>query len=111
MFDAPTRDLCSARRIATNTPLQALVTLNDPVYVECSDAYAARSNEQHGKVSDAIAWMFYGAVGRPPTGPEKEELERLYTDLSGNEEKDGIDLSAMKIVANTLFNLDEALTK
>src|SRR6185436_6483584 len=42
IFDAPTRDVCTARRITTNTPLQALVTLNDPVYIEAASSLAAR---------------------------------------------------------------------
>ncbi len=41
-FDAPSREFCTARRIPTNTPLQALVTLNDPVYIECATALAQR---------------------------------------------------------------------
>src|SRR3546814_1117558 len=46
-FDAPTREVCSVMRIRTNTPLQALVLLNDPVYVEAAEAWAQNIMEQY----------------------------------------------------------------
>ncbi len=85
MFDSPTRDLCSARRIATNTPLQALVTLNDPVYVECSRALAERAiAECEGTgddVKDATAlgsidWMFHAVTQRTPSRPSWPNWKR-----------------------------------
>ena len=47
-FDVPSREVCTARRIATNTPLQALVTLNDEAYVECATAFADRMIAEGG---------------------------------------------------------------
>jgi hypothetical protein len=117
-FDSPTRDLCSARRIATNTPLQALVTLNDPVYVQCAEELATRGLENSGPAPRAaITWMFLAATQEIPTELELQELQSLYEDLrSERSEADGNDKSradaaAMAIVANTILNLDKALTK
>ena len=59
MFDAPSREFCAARRVATNTPLQALVTLNDPVYVECSAALAECARRMtDGTVTNLIRWAY-----------------------------------------------------
>ena len=127
MFDAPTRDLCSPRRIPTNTPLQALVTLNDPVYSECAQALARRAVQVQSdqrqdrsnsvKTADVVAWMFRSATSDPPTPLERDELVALYKDLCGGsaEPADSADAAinwdALTIVANTILNLDKALTK
>jgi hypothetical protein len=118
MFDSPTRDLCSARRIATNTPLQALVTLNDPVYVQCAQELAARALETAGPAaSTAITSMFLATTQRRPTELESKELRLLYDDLraepvkSAGADESLADMAAMAIVANTILNLDKALTK
>lgn len=83
MFDSPTRDICSARRIATNTPLQALVTLNDPVYVECAEGLVQRASQatDHGGVESTIKWMYVAATQRQPTDLDVAELRQLYEDL------------------------------
>lgn len=126
MFDSPTRDVCSARRIATNTPLQALVTLNDPVYVECAQALAERATQSvsDATVSDSIAWIYQAVTQRPPTEADLGELESLYADLfaerqtskaeakAGSEtETETVDIHTLSVVANTILNLDRALTK
>jgi len=89
MFDTPTRDLCSPRRIDTNTPLQALVTLNDPVYVECGTALAKRAADQQAqltseskKLDAIIGWMFETVTGNSPSDLELTELVLLYAKLS-----------------------------
>jgi hypothetical protein len=124
MFDSPTRDLCSARRIPTNTPLQALVTLNDPVFVECSEALARRA--EASRPSDPvrqIAWMCEAVTQRQPSARELAALESLYSDLTvdndhalgtDSDSATGVDSNrsaAMSLVANTILNLDWALTK
>lgn len=119
MFDSPTRDLCSARRIATNTPLQALVTLNDPVYVECAAELATRairaSQSTAPDPASIIAWMYRAVTQRMPGPIETVELIRLYQDLyedlQENKTQDTIDTHAMSIVASTILNLDRAVTK
>lgn len=115
MFDSPTRDLCSARRIATNTPLQALVTLNDPVYVECSQALARRAMKSSLSdaidASRAIEWMYRTVTQRSPGEVEISELNQLYDDLRNDQNTDAVDSEAMSIVASTILNLDRAVTK
>lgn len=112
MFDAPTRDLCSARRIPTNTPLQALVTLNDPVYIECADAFANRAVGIDATPETAMRWMFQAATQQEPSDLELRELRSLYDDLRSTATPDDqTDVAALVIVANTILNLDKAMTK
>ncbi len=131
MFDSPTRDLCTARRIATNTPLQALVTLNDPVYVESSASLARRAATVHpNNRSQQVAWMFQAVTQCQASDKEQAALvsllEDLLTDeLSASSQEAGAETighsdgqsdgqrasSALTLVANTILNLDRALTK
>ena len=63
VFDAPERNVCAMRRMRTNTPLQALVTLNDPVFVECAKPCARRTmNEGAGDNAARAGWMLSQAV-------------------------------------------------
>ena len=123
MFDSPTRDLCSARRISTNTPLQALVTLNDPVFLECSDALARSAVQAYPRdVRRQIESIFSAVTQRDPTPQQLDALVSLFEDLvdehEASEEQANNDLSSdesndnrLSIVANTVLNLDWALTK
>ena len=121
MFDSPSREVCVTRRIRTNTPLQALVTLNDPVYVECAVALAGRMRREGGEdVRKQIAFGYELATGRAPTkdalralqGLHQTSLVRYQTDpelakkLAGTPED-----AALTLVANALLNLDDSLTK
>ena len=98
-FDAAERQLTTPRRIATNTPLQALVTLNDPVFHQAADALAARmQREAHG----LDAQLDYGArlvLSRDLSANELGLLRGLH------------DKAGMAAVASALFNLDAALTR
>jgi hypothetical protein len=120
-FDSPSREVCVTRRIKTNTPLQALVTMNDPVYVECAVALAGRMRREDGEdVRKQIAFGYELATGRPPTkdalgalqGLHKTSLVRYQADpelakkLAGTPEE-----AALALVANALLNLDDSLTK
>ncbi|MGI9474163.1 MAG: PSD1 and planctomycete cytochrome C domain-containing protein [Rubripirellula sp.] len=136
MFDSPTRDICSARRISTNTPLQALVVLNDPVYVECAEGLVDRAAVAVGADANMmIDWMFRAVTQREPSVNEQTELQKLYVDLCTAQKSEGdsvsvrettddraasasesndvliVDRNAMSIVASTVLNLDRALTK
>jgi hypothetical protein len=127
-FDAPDRLVCSARRINTNTPLQALVTLNDPVYLEAAQHLARRMREQ-GEAGDAGSQITAGyrlAMLKAP--PEEklaallglyEEAVRNFTEkpergealLASWEDDENARMAALIVIANALLNLDEFLTK
>ncbi len=113
-FDAPSRDVCSARRIASNTPLQALVTMNDPAHIEAAAALAEKMRQHSGEIDAQISFA-YLAVTQHQAGPEIiKELVALYQDLK-KETTDAKGLMgfdpALTLTANTILNLDAALTK
>lgn len=120
-FDAPSRDLCSPQRIATNTPLHALITLNDPVYRECSQAFAKRMQKEAG--TDIEARIKYGyllSTQQPASDATVAVLKQLHSeiinDFKANPEKSkkvgGSPAdAALTVIANTLLNLDAAITK
>jgi hypothetical protein len=131
-FDAPERSVCSMRRIRTNTPLQALVTLNDQVYVEAAQAFARRVLSEGGATpTERTTYAFRLALTRPPTSPEIERINALYAtaraSLAATPDKadalatkplgpvppgmDVIDAAAWTVVGNVLLNLDEFLAK
>ncbi len=112
MFDAPSRDMCVVRRLPTNTPLQALVTLNDPVFVEAAIAFATRMQQEGGP--DAAARLVFGfraCTGRTPNATELDRLNRLYLDERQRGDGPLADERAWRVLANVLLNLDETLTK
>ncbi|HAB15463.1 MAG TPA: hypothetical protein DCE44_03325, partial [Verrucomicrobiales bacterium] len=78
-FDAPSREICTPRRIPTNTPLQALVTMNDPVYLEAAQAIARRMIAEGGPDTAAqCAWLFRTLTGQAPAPVEVTALASLY---------------------------------
>jgi hypothetical protein len=130
-FDAPSREFCTLRRTRTNTPLQALVTLNDPVYIEAAQALARRAVLQGGSPREKATRAFRICLTRPP---EKREVDRLLSvhaearvGFNGDRDsamkmatdplgplpagEDAVDLAAWTVVANVLLNLDETLMK
>jgi len=117
-FDAPTRDICSARRIATNTPLQALVTLNDPAYIEFAQAFAKRMTGATPGERIAAGYKLLKLEDAP--APVIETLSKLHAEARADYEqapaesaKVGAtpDEAAMVLVANTLLNSDIALNR
>jgi hypothetical protein len=130
-FDAPNREVCTVRRSRTNTPLQALVTLNDPVYVEASQALARRMAGAGNERSDKIKLGVKLCLARDPSDREVERLSQLYdaaySKFAGDADKakkmateplgpapeksDLDDLAAWTVVANVLLNLDETLMR
>jgi hypothetical protein len=130
-FDAPDREKCTARRLLTNTPLQALVLLNDPTYVEASRALAERMLKEGGNTDeDRIRFAFRLTVDRPPAAKEVEVLHSLETRELANYRQhpdaakkllavgespapkvDPAELAAMTTVASAILNLDETVTK
>ena len=109
-FDAPDRFACTARRIRSNTPLQALTLLNEPVFVEAAKALAERVLKETpgASVRDRVTRMFRTCLARVPQPNELAELEQLHAKklASGGSEAD-----AWFLVANVLLNLDETITK
>ena len=76
-FDAPTREECTVSRSTSNTPLQALDLLNDPIYVEAARVFAQNA-ASHGSFDAQLAWIFDRALNRAPTAEERSILRRLY---------------------------------
>ncbi|HUY32359.1 MAG TPA: DUF1553 domain-containing protein [Pirellulales bacterium] len=131
-FDAPNREVCTVRRVPTNTPLQALVTLNDPVFVEAAQALARRAVSAGGPAAaDRARYAFRLCLARPPHDDELARLVRLYerslarfaqspaeakrlaTEPLGEApaEMNLAELAAWTVVGNVLLNLDETLMK
>jgi len=111
-FDASSREVCLARRIRTNTPLQALVTLNDSVYVEAAYHLALRMEKSNPAPAQQIDYGYELAMNRPITFEKHEALEALYHEAlqeygPDNEAK----TQALQLVATAILNLDEFLTK
>lgn len=123
-FDNPSREFCVTRRVNTNTPLQALVLLNDPVYVEAARGLASRVLKNvKGDTRDLIKTGYEMAMAKETIDATKlQELELLYDqafqhfekDMTAAEEMAGernIQLAALTVVANAILNLDEFVTK
>ena len=131
-FDAPERSVCSMRRIRTNTPLQALVTLNDQVYVEAAQGFARRVLIEGGSTpAQRAVYAFRLALTRPPNSVEAGRIVALYEtarqSLAANPPSavplatkpigplpagvDPIEAAAWTVVGNVLLNLDEFLAK
>ncbi|MEQ8533805.1 MAG: DUF1553 domain-containing protein, partial [Imperialibacter sp.] len=111
-FDATAREVCVARRIPTNTPLQALVLLNDSVYVEAANHLALNMRKAETNTADQIAWGYKAAMKKPITPMKSEALENLYNEaLRGYEGKDSAEAQAMQLVAAAILNLDEFVTR
>ena len=130
-FDAPSREVCTLRRNQSNTPLQALVTLNDPVYLEAAQALARRIISTPSTTSDRVIQGFRLCLTRHPTAREIQRIATLYdqslaafklapdkaktfaTTPIGNAPPgtDLPELAAWTSVASLLLNLDETLMK
>ncbi len=130
-FDAPSREVCTIRRIPTNTPLQALVTLNDPVYIEAAQALAGRIlNEGGDSIESRVSYGFTLCTAREPTPAERSVLTKTFESLKNQFASDSASaqkLQAMKlqkgeeipaetqaawtVLSNVLLNLDETLTR
>lgn len=124
-FDAPQRVVCSARRIRTNTPLQALVLLNDSAYVDMARHFAKKMETEGGKEIDLQIAQGYQRMMFKPITPEKlMVLTDLYkkaidefvkapekaVEIQGDE-KGTPSSAALIVVANAMLNFDEVITK
>jgi hypothetical protein len=120
-FDATSREFCTVRRIRTNTPLQALTTLNDAAFFEQALALAKRIVEEGGSSDrERVEYGFRVTAGRPPKPAEADRTlgwldnERRYFAAHPEEAKKlagPADSAVWTMLANVLLNLDETLTK
>lgn len=131
-FDAPSREICTLRRLPTNTPLQAFVTMNDPAFVEMSQAFAARIQKEGGStLEDRIRFALRAALSRPPSDEQVQILVELFQSekdfYTGNEQEaakllgrfaewmpgdaSAAENAAWVVLANVILNLDGFLMK
>jgi mono/diheme cytochrome c family protein len=121
-FDAGSGEVCLVRRIRTNTPLQALVTLNDPAFFEAAGALGSRMR------AEGLVAGFEATLARPPAKAERRRLEKLLASAraefklnpgaalelvqeANRENQDARELAAWISVANVILNLDETLMR
>ncbi|HZT38148.1 MAG TPA: DUF1553 domain-containing protein [Bryobacteraceae bacterium] len=130
-FDAPTREECTVNRVNSDTPLQALTLMNDPIFVEASRAFAANILKSGSDWNARLNWAFLKALSRTPDKEERRILTGLYRrDLarfrSGESDAtrflavgewrppsdlDTNELAAMTTVARAILNLHETITR
>jgi len=132
MFDAPSREVCTFHRERTQTPLQSLVLMNDPAYVEAARGLAQRVlKEEPNDTDKRLVRAFRHTLGRVPKPDEVAVLQKTYEQQLANfrqdidsakalikvgespapETADPAELAAMTAVANVLLNLNETITK
>ncbi|WP_245871754.1 PSD1 and planctomycete cytochrome C domain-containing protein [Sediminicola luteus] len=130
-FDASSRDICSVKRQETNTPLQALILLNDPQLIEAARVMAQSYVGGPSDVGNQISSIFEKATSRKPQPEELQQLEAFYADALQQIEAqellpeaylsigmaqvpDGIDkkqLTALAVTVQTILNLDETISR
>ncbi len=130
-FDAPDRETCTVRRGRTNTPLQALILMNDPTYVEASRKLAERLLREAKTTDERIALAFRLAMARLPSERETAVLRGVYTQQLARYRADppaaakllavgeaprdhdlpAEEVAAWSVVANVILNVDEVVTK
>ena len=130
-FDAPDRETCTVRRARTNTPLQALVLLNDPTYVEASRKLAEKILLSHGGTKERFEYAFQAVLARNPSPKEIEVLTKVLDrqrthfnahpeaatgllrvgDSSFNNTLSPAELATWTILSSVLLNLDEAVNR
>jgi hypothetical protein len=128
-FDAPTREFCTVRRVRTNTPLQALTTLNDPAFFVAAQALGRETLHDGGAdASSRATFAFRHCLTRRPTAPELNRILAYYraevTYFRSQPKAAGLvakgytgaattlpEAAAWTMVSNVLLNLDEAVTK
>jgi hypothetical protein len=131
-FDVPSREECTANRTISNTPLQALDLLNDPIFVEAARCFAQRIVKDGGSNdADRLTWAYHQALSRPPTEQERAVLETLLQKhlkeydadrkaagqlVATGEEPvvkglDVVQVAAWTNVARAIINLHESVTR
>ena len=132
ILDAPSREACTIRRERTNTPMQALMLMNDPQFFEAARAFAERTVKEGGETTEErIAYLFETATARLPKPKEaallSETFQSHYEELKADPEAakaliavgeskpdetlDAVEVAAWTMIANLILNLDEVLNK
>ncbi len=131
MFDASNRDQCEVKRMRTNTPLQALLMMNDPMVLEAARVLAERLMIENSSEKEKISKAFQLILCRKASNDENEILDNYFIEekkrFTANKEKakkfieageykheginDTVTLAALMQVVHTLYNMDEAITK
>ncbi|MBZ0258304.1 DUF1553 domain-containing protein, partial [bacterium] len=129
LFDAPSRSVCTVKRQQTNTPLQALVVMNDPQFVEAARVLAQRTMKLRSTPDERIEAAFQLLTARRPNQQEQEILRRLFNqqyqafqndpakmqgwlhegEAKPDESLDGAELAAYAVVVNAIQNSDASL--
>ena len=124
-FDGPSGEACVARRDVSNTPLQALTLLNDAIFVEAAQALGKTLATRVGTPEEKLDYLFRVCLTRHPEADEKQLLSQFFQaererltkreldaeKLSGVESDKAIDIAAWTLVARSLLNLDETVTR
>ena len=130
-FNAPTREQCTVRRERTNTPMQALVLLNDPQFVESARHLAERAIQETSNDEQRAEWILKTALSHPADKADLAEVtaaagefRALYQndpkaaqaliqtgDSKANESLDTVELAAWTMIANTVMNRDDFINK
>ena len=132
ILDAPSREACTIRRERTNTPMQALMLMNDPQFFEAARAFAERTVKEGGETPQArLVYLFETATARLPKPTEKalllETFQAHYQELAADPEAakqlidvgesepdetlEAVEVAAWTMIANLILNLDEVLNK
>ena len=132
ILDAPSREACTIRRERTNTPMQALMLMNDPQFFEAARAFAERAIKEGGETPEArLAYLFEAATARLPKPVEAALLLKTfhahYQELEADPEAaekliaigesppdetlNAVEVAAWTMIANLILNLDEVLNK
>jgi hypothetical protein len=124
-FDGPSGEVCTARREVSNTPLQALTLLNDPVFTEAGQALGRLMMTKAGSTEERLEYLFRRCLNRSPSPEEVKKLVQFYqaqklrlakkqlnaAAIAGPGEAEVNERAAWTLLARVLFNLDEFMTK
>ena len=130
-FNAPTREQCTVRRERTNTPLQALVLMNDPQFVEAARHLAQTALKQSQDDQERVSWMLMTALSRPGREADLTELasaaesfRNVFTqepdvakelikigESTPDPTLDAAELATWTMIANTIMNRDDFINK
>ena len=130
-FDAPTREQCTVRRERTNTPLQALVLMNDPQFVEAARHLAENTLKRHKKDRKRVEWMLFSVLCRPASKADRADALAAISDFRGvfegkpkaaqalietgdskpDKSLNATEVAAWTLLANTLMNRDDFINK